>query len=468
MPAVTLGFEEIEDRLRMVGRRLNLFNAQHVGYTALSAVGFAGSILIVVALRGTPKVFSATLLVALAVGFSALLITPWLIVRRWRNLLTTAALVDRRAALQDRLATLLAVRDQQPPSRLAGLLMADTLALGRRWEARVVAPRRVPRSVYLFLTALVALGSTRWLSREAPPPNEAMAMAKSASQPAAPHDSLAGAKLDLHPPAAMEPAQADGGDSLPEGAASGAASGKGNAAGNLGARGDDRASSSGIGEPAADGKGAFGEQLQQLIRQAFHAQAMGKPQPLAERDQDRTGGTAERAAGDQRGQSSSAPDQNRRASGDEHDLHNLNDAHGQQGGTSDRNGASEQPNKSGDRSSQSGTGKSGKGSGAGSGSTGSGDLLAAQSGAHGSSAAGGEPKTFKITLVSFLQSSSLKPAPEPKTPHGRIADEGLGDGPRQAATLSDQQLSDDLVRKPEIPPEFEEIVRRVYSQRPES
>ena len=76
-----------------------------------------------------------------------------------------------------------------------------------------------------------------------------------------------------------------------------------------------------------------------------------------------------------------------------------------------------------------------------------------------------DPKTFKITLTSFLQGMPVKPAPQPQAPRGRVSDEGFAAGARTATALSEQQARDDLLRKADIPPEFEDIVRRVFSQR---
>ena len=132
----------------------------------------------------------------------------------------------------------------------------------------------------------------------------------------------------------------------------------------------------------------------------------------------------------------------------------------------ERDGRANQANHPSDRPRESGATENGKGSGAGSGSA-AGGLLASGS-RRGASAAGEEMKTFKVTLTSFLQGVPVKPAPEPKARPGRVADVGLAAPSQSSTALSDQQLGDDLMRKPEIPPEYEEIVRRVYSQRPES
>ena len=469
MPAVTLGFEEIEDRLRMVRRRANLFDAQHLGFIGASSIALAAALVIVTALRGSAELFSATLLVMLMIGCVALLLTPWLIVRRWRTVPAAAALIDRRAGLQDRIVTLLAVRDQQPPARLAGFLLADTLALGRRWEPRVIVPRRVPRSVYAFVVALAALVSTLWLPRDHPPRNDTAVTTLNGvnSQPIPVMPRLSGSRAEQ--PLAAANAQPAGDDAPSESGGAGSASASGRASGDQSGAGTNGASAANLDAPGSNQQGeAFGHQLQQMIRAAFGAQVAGRPQQLAQRDQtgaarDRERNVRSDSSQARAGQSGSA----RRG-----DNQTMKTAETKLGGNASGNAAANdaqanQPGKSGDHPRSDGpAGKDGKGSGAGNGSAGGG--LLATTGGEGAASAGGELKTFKITLTSFLQGQTVKAAPEPKVPRGRVADQGFAAAPRQSSALSDQQLGDDLMRKPEIPPEFEEIVRRVYSQRPES
>jgi hypothetical protein len=72
---------------------------------------------------------------------------------------------------------------------------------------------------------------------------------------------------------------------------------------------------------------------------------------------------------------------------------------------------------------------------------------------------GGEPTTFKLTLSSFLAAVDSRGLPQwnGKAP---AATGGVSDASRG---LNDQQLKDDVLRKPEIPAEYEDVVRRTYS-----
>jgi len=78
--------------------------------------------------------------------------------RHWSNVRTVAHLVDERAQLTDRLATLVDLHLRPRASRLAPVLVAQTLALGARWQAQRIVPRRVARSAFLLLAALLAYG----------------------------------------------------------------------------------------------------------------------------------------------------------------------------------------------------------------------------------------------------------------------------------------------------------------------
>jgi len=73
--------------------------------------------------------------------------------------------------------------------------------------------------------------------------------------------------------------------------------------------------------------------------------------------------------------------------------------------------------------------------------------------------------TFKLTITSFLHAAEEKDG-QPRRPDERGSGTGLAakrGGP--APALNQQQLRDDALRKAEIPPEYEDIVRRVYSTR---
>lgn len=170
MPAITLGLAEVEERLRTLRRRLNAVIAQHSVYVSLSAIIVTLTALIILGLRGSASTFRAATWSGIAVCLAA---GTWGILaarRRWFDITATARLADRRAALTDRLVTLIDLRARPRPARLAPVLVAQLLALSKQWQPKQIVPRRVPRSVYALVASLLALGSTAFIERRPPAP----------------------------------------------------------------------------------------------------------------------------------------------------------------------------------------------------------------------------------------------------------------------------------------------------------
>ena len=72
----------------------------------------------------------------------------------------------------------------------------------------------------------------------------------------------------------------------------------------------------------------------------------------------------------------------------------------------------------------------------------------------------GEPKRFRLAITSFLHPVPQQ-AERPSRASGRAgATASSGSG----VALNERQVADDAVRKAEIPPEYEDLVRRVYSR----
>ena len=72
-------------------------------------------------------------------------------------------------------------------------------------------------------------------------------------------------------------------------------------------------------------------------------------------------------------------------------------------------------------------------------------------------------KTFKLTITSFLRAMEQKGS-QPRQSNKKASANGsanVASSPQLA--LNERQLNDDALRKAEIPPEYEDIVRRVYS-----
>jgi hypothetical protein len=154
-----LALAEIEDRLRRVRARFNLYTFQHHLYRFGTALALGAILLILGAFLLPPWLFTLTawplfgLLAFLCVFF----------VRReaadWANVTTAARRIDALASLKERLSTLVAqltsgVIGKEPPSMLWPHLLADNVGRLDAWAVKKVAPSRIPWSIFPFLLAL--------------------------------------------------------------------------------------------------------------------------------------------------------------------------------------------------------------------------------------------------------------------------------------------------------------------------
>ncbi len=150
----------IRSQLHQVRRRANAFALQHSLYVICGSTLVVLSLWIVLAFtlsRGTfAIVVWTTTVFELALVVGVLLRAQ----RRWIPRREASVAIDRRAGLEDRLATLSSVPDSAPPSRLWGFLVQENVRLLPFWTAKRFVPRAVPRSFWLFL---VAFGLTAWV-----------------------------------------------------------------------------------------------------------------------------------------------------------------------------------------------------------------------------------------------------------------------------------------------------------------
>ena len=179
MPPFSVGFAQVEDRLRSIRRRLNLLIVQDAVYVGSSAVVIAAALVIAFAVwRGVQSSVDSLWMA----GLAGTIVVGACILRMQRRWLTREAVVhlaDRRAALDDRLATLLL---DPPASRSSGLynvLLDQILAAAPRWDVDVLAPRRVPHSIFILAAALAVLAITAYFAR---PPAHPLSAASLHSQ----------------------------------------------------------------------------------------------------------------------------------------------------------------------------------------------------------------------------------------------------------------------------------------------
>src|SRR5262249_18485500 len=155
-----LALAEIEDRLRRVRARFNLYTVQHNFYGLGTALSLGTALLVLGAFMLSPWLF--TLIAWPLLTLLAFLLLFFL--RRgvvgWTDLNAAARRIDTRAGLKERLSTLIAqltagIIGKPPPSSLWPHLLADNTDRLPEWEVKKIAPRRVPWSFLPFLASLL-------------------------------------------------------------------------------------------------------------------------------------------------------------------------------------------------------------------------------------------------------------------------------------------------------------------------
>jgi hypothetical protein len=438
MSPLSGGLAEVDRRLRYLQRRLNEFTLLHAVCVGLSGVVLVSAGVIVLGLRADPAIFrigsgaAALLVVAVAVACAVFLR------RRWMDAGAVAWVADRRGGLTDRLTTLMALQRRPRSSCLMPLLVKQILVLSPGWQPDRIQPRRFPRSVFLLVASFLVLGATAWVSRHEPPPP----VSQPAPQPqvgpkAAPVAPVQQQRRGVGQQSAGETdvsteelgdlqADADSGES-----------------GGAARRGEDRPVSI----------AALPDRLQAAIRQAFDAQPLDHPRPLSGRSPSTPGETRQGSNGREDGGGAGETRQGAPPRPDSAAAGRLQRGESGPGKPTGQGGKGSDPGAEQQRN-------GGSSPGAGSGSS-PGGLM----GPEGSEAAlGGAGSTrFKLTITSFLR-GAVQRNQGPRPPGARVGGaHGAPQGGAATAALSDRQLADDLLRKAEIPPEYEDIVRRVYS-----
>ncbi|MFI5394225.1 MAG: hypothetical protein ACHQ9S_01720 [Candidatus Binatia bacterium] len=442
MPAITLGLAEVEERLRALRRRLNFVTAQHSAYLAMSLVLLVAALLIILGLRASASVFRiaawGSTLVLIGAGAACVVYAR----RHWLDVRATAHLVDERGQLTDRLATLVDLRLRPRPSRLAPVLVAQALALGARWQAQRIAPRRIPRSAVLVIASLLALGATTLVERHT-------------ARPASPAATSARNKLVAsNGPVSVRPSSAGGTTTTDQMARQGGGQlrtdlppGADSGSGPRSAMDQDSPPAAGVGsiEPK-DGSASLTDRLQHAIHQAFRTETPDIKDQLASRSG--ASGDEGRAHEDHDAQRHSGAEMSGNASDTDHEKNRDRPQSGS--GAAQREGGSDAPQNF-----------EGSSPGAGEGSNPQGLM---EPNAGNLATGDGESKRFKLTITSFLHSV------EQQDTQLRRKGTGTGSaGPTESGSggmaLNDRQLTDDALRKTEIPPEYEDLVRRVFSLR---
>jgi hypothetical protein len=447
MSTIPLRVAEVEARLHLVRRRINAFTLQHVSFLALSAVALTAAVVIVVGLRASPETFRLAAWGALAVTVATAATCAGILTVRWVDLRHAAVLADRRCGLSDRLTTLMSLRWRRQESQLTPLLVTQVLDMRSRWRPEIVAPRALPRSAFILLASLLLLASTAFLERSS---NEA-----AAAKPESSND--AETAFDRgHQPPRPQPRSRQAGE------APGASieqqqlqpGGEGTAQDSQGLDVEGKYDGQPLSAATAE-LSQLPDRLQDAIRRAFRAEPMKEMRSLDGIPDGPASGQARE--GRQRDESGPQSDGDSTASAGTREVRGETDrpSAGQPPLDKDQKGDPQQrTGQRRDDSGQKGT-RAGSSAGAGSGS-------ATQPSLGDKADLGnlqGEPTTFKVTLSSFLAAVESRGIPQ-RSGGGSSAPAA---GEKAARSLNDRQLKDDVLRKPEIPPEYEDVVRRAYS-----
>lgn len=145
--------EAVRRQLSRTRRRSNAFALQDAAYRAAAAALSGVSLLLLSALvssGGAFAVFAWSVFAAVA-GFAAAAVRQGR--HRWISATDAAVVIDRRAGLEERLVTLLSVEPER--SRLWPCLLGQNLRVLPRWAPREFVPRAVPRSAGAAVAAAV-------------------------------------------------------------------------------------------------------------------------------------------------------------------------------------------------------------------------------------------------------------------------------------------------------------------------
>ncbi len=467
-----LALADIEDRLRRLRGRCNRYTLQHRVYMFGTALALVASVLIVCAYKAeSASHIFAWISWLLGLGLLGLLgLSLRVGIREWTDIALAARRADRRAGLQDRVSTLAAqlqagVVGKEPSSRLWPHLLADNTARLSEWEIPQVAPGRIPWTILPLLAALGVLSLTALIpslsSRQQADPFSPASMRHLAQNLPERMTKLLDEKMSLMPPASENwgkssmfspqdtPTATNDQEAIP------------------------RAASDGTANPALQTLASLSEKLQQSIRETLHGLSIPpRPEPsdepvappLPERNLDDLrlantpkdeadfsvqgtdmpqGGRTREATGADGPAMSSQAGPGARAPAQGSGLLQLSQA---------RLGRKNTPGSFQPQTPQMpGSGGSTGGAGTGAGSGTDPNLFGNRP------TLGNDGQTFQLSLDSTYELTRGGDG-EPVKYEGELPPS------KSRRRLSQQQSLDDAIRKAKIPPEYEAIVKRLFSR----
>lgn len=187
--AVNVDVAEVEAQLAALRARRNGLLAQRAVAHALTVLLIAATIIVTLALHGSPGLFSGVTATVALVAVAAVAYCAWQAWTGWLSLSATARFADTTAALDDRLTTLIGTALIDPGSTLRPLLVAQLLGARGGWTADALAPQRVARAVALVPAAAMLFAAVTFYGRPPGAPTATPRRAdRTASFPAGPMD----------------------------------------------------------------------------------------------------------------------------------------------------------------------------------------------------------------------------------------------------------------------------------------
>lgn len=154
-----LALAEVEDRLRRVRNRSNWYTLQHQFYRCGALLLLSGALLVIALFSFSPVVFLSIAALLFSLAGIVTFVFFRLLIDNWIDLNAAARRIDVQVGLKERLSTLAAqltsrLRSDSTPSRLWPHLLEENNDRLPQWEVKKVAPSRIPWSIFPFLAAL--------------------------------------------------------------------------------------------------------------------------------------------------------------------------------------------------------------------------------------------------------------------------------------------------------------------------
>lgn len=164
----------IEGQTSSARQRLNRFAIGEAAFRGGGAALFGMAALVLLAFSLPARGFAIAAWTILAVVAAVSIVRIRRAAQAWVPRAAAALVIDHRAGLEDRLATLVSVSPAARRSRLWEFLLHENLRLMPHWEPRGLEPRSMPRGSWFFalslVVALTTIAGRAWHSRSSTSP----------------------------------------------------------------------------------------------------------------------------------------------------------------------------------------------------------------------------------------------------------------------------------------------------------